>query len=439
MATDSTPPESPSPLDAPSRTGTSLGISGLTAEHADLVRAALIIVFVLLGLQLLWAARILALTAFLGVLFGLGASPAVDALERRGFRRGVASPLIIFGVLGLILALGAWTAPTLVTQSEELRTRFPEAIEKVEVWLTAKQPRLLDAIAGSATPKKSVPAAAPTAAPIAAPISAPITGPDSVPAAAPAESAAVAVTTPASTPALVAETRPQRRLVEAFYRQAGRLKAVALGILTSTLAVFGGLILVLFLAVYIAAEPEVYKRGLLLLVSPPTRRRLDPVLTAIAVKLRRWLGTQALAMLIIGSVTTILLSIIGVRAALPLGIIAGILEFIPNIGPTLAAIPAIVMAFVDSPQKAFLVMVVYWGIQFLENNLLIPYLMREQLDLPPALTLMTQVVMAYVFGLMGLFVATPLLAAVFVTVQMLHVQPDAVPSETAGTGTGAVK
>lgn len=423
MSADSIPPEVPATPDTSPRTSARRGISGLTAEHADLVRAALIIVFVLLGLQLLWAARILALTAFLGVLFGLGAAPAVDALERRGFRRGIASPFIIFGVLALILGLGAWSAPTLVTQSEELRTRFPEAIEKVEVWLSTKQPRLLDAIAGAPTPKRGTPAAATaTAAAVV-----------------PAESAGIAVTAPAATPAEVAERRSHGRLVEAFYRQAGRLKTVALGILTSTLAVFGGFILVLFLAIYIAAEPDLYKRGMLLLVSPHTRQRLDPVLTAIAVKLRRWLGTQALAMLIIGTVTTILLSIIGVRAALPLGIIAGLLEFIPNVGPTLAAIPAIVMAFVDSPQKALVVMVVYWGIQFLENNLLIPYLMREQLDLPPALTLMTQVVMAYVFGLMGLFVATPLLAAVFVTVQMLHVQQDPVPEETAGTGTGAIK
>jgi predicted PurR-regulated permease PerM len=261
--------------------------------------------------------------------------------------------------------------------------------------------------------------------------------PAATPAAAPAAAtAADSASAPAVTPV---EAPAHGRLVEAFYRQAGKLKVVALGILTSTLAVVGGFVLVLFLAVYIAAEPDLYKRGMLLLVSPPTRRRLEPVLTAIAVKLRRWLGTQALAMLIIGTVTTILLSIIGVRAALPLGIIAGILEFIPNVGPTLAAIPAIVMAFVDSPQKALVVMVVYWGIQFLENNLLIPYLMQEHLELPPALTMITQVVMAYVFGLMGLFVATPLLAAVFVSVQMLHVQQDAVPAETAGTGTGAVK
>lgn len=429
MSADAVPPEIPVTPETLPRPSARRGMSGLTAEHADLVRAALIIVFVLLGLQLLWAARILALTAFLGILFGLGAAPAVDALERRGFRRGVASPLVIFGVLGLILALGAWSAPTLVTQSQELRTRFPEAIEKVEVWLATKQPRLLDAIAGAPTPGKATPAAQ-TRAPVQAPVIAPDAARES---AAPTDSSGVATMAPAATPAQVAAPRTHGRLVEAFYRQAGRLKAVALGILTSTLAVFGGFILVLFLAVYIAAEPDLYKRGLLLLVSPPTRRRLEPVLTAIAVKLRRWLGTQVLAMLIIGAVTTIILSIIGVRAALPLGLIAGLLEFIPNVGPTLAAIPAIVMAFVDSPQKALIVMVVYWGIQFLENNLLIPYLMREQLDLPPALTLMTQVVMAYVFGLMGLFVATPLLAAVFVSVQMLHVQPD---PETAGTGTG---
>ena len=375
----------------------------LTADHTDLVRAALVVVFVLLGLQFLWATRILALTAFLGVLFGLGATPAVDALERRHIRRGVGSPLVIFGVVALIIGLAVWSAPTLVTQSQELRTRFPEAIVKAEAWLETHQPRLLDMITGTAAPTG-------TDAPAGAAV--PALAPDSV---------------------ARAGVPSHCRLVGALYDQADRLKALALGILTSTLAVVGGFVLVLFLAVYIAAEPDLYLRGMLLLARPPTRERLRPVLTAIAVKLRRWLGTQAIAMLIIGTVTTAILMIIGVRAALPLGLIAGILEFIPNIGPTLSAIPAIAMAFVDSPQKALVVLIAYWGIQFLENNLLIPYLMKEHLELPPALTMMTQVLMAYVFGLMGLFVATPLLAAVFVAVQMLHVQPDLEPD--TGTGT----
>lgn len=390
------------PQDQPPKGGGLLAARLLTTDHADLVRAALIVVFVLLGLQLLWAARILALTAFLGVLFGLGASPGVDALERRGLRRGIGSPLIIFGVVALLLGIAAWSAPTLVSQSQELRTRFPEAIEKAEVWLGNNQPRLLDAMTGGATAPSPSTAAAPSAEPTVGPAS---------------------------------EAPPhQGRLVEAFYGQADRMKAMALGILTSTLAAFGGFVLVLFLAVYIAAEPDLYQRGLLLLFKPPTRKRLAPVLSAIAVKLRRWLGTQAIAMLIIGTITTVLLMIIGVRAAVPLGVIAGILEFIPNIGPTLSAVPAIAMAFVDSPQKALIVMFAYWGIQFLENNLLIPYLMKEHLDLPPALTMMVQVIMAYMFGLMGLFVATPLLAAVFVIVQQLYVIPD----PDTGTGTGSV-
>lgn len=400
MPADATPPAAP----APTPSASPRGARRLTPEHGDLVRAALIIVFVLLGLQLLWAARILALTAFLGVLFGLGAVPAVDALARRGFRRGVASPLVVFGVVGLVIAMAGWSAPTLITQSQEIRTRFPAAIVKVEAWLSEHQPRLLDAIAG---------------AEVAPPVA------DSLP-------------TVADSTSRVEAPQLHGRLVDAFYRQVGRLKALALGILTSTLAVFGGFVLVLFLAVYIAADPDVYKRGLLLLFSPAARTRLSPVLGAIAVKLRRWLGTQAIAMLVIGTVTTIVLWIIGVRAALPLGILAGILEFIPNIGPTLSAIPAVVVAFVDSPQKALIVMIAYWGIQFLENNLLIPYLMKEQLDLPPALTMMTQVVMAYVFGLMGLFVATPLLAAIMVAVQMLHVEPDPAPEPAPATDTTGV-
>lgn len=375
-----------------------------TADHGYLVRAALIVVVMLVGLQLLWAARFLALTAFIGVLFGLGATPGVDALERRGLRRGIGSPIIIFGVLALLIGLGAWLTPSLASQSQELRTRFPEAIEKAEAWLGDHQPRLLDALTGADT--LSTPSGAAT-------LSAEETvGPST------------------------AEPPSQGRLVEAFYGQAGKLKQLAFGILTSTLAVFGALVLVVFLAVYIAAEPDVYRRGLLLLFKPPGRARLDPVLTAIAAKMRRWLGTQAIAMLVIGSVTTILMMIIGVRAALPLGVIAGLLEFIPNIGPTLSAIPAIAMAFVDSPQKALVVVVTYWGIQFLENNLLIPYLMKEHLDLPPALTLMVQVVMAYVFGVLGLFVATPLLAAAFVAVQQLYVVPDPVAGTTSGTGRG---
>jgi predicted PurR-regulated permease PerM len=129
-------------------------------------------------------------------------------------------------------------------------------------------------------------------------------------------------------------------------------------------------------------------------------------------------------MVVIGVVTTIVLLVLGVKSAIPLGILAGILEFVPNLGPLMAAIPAVLIAFADGPQKALIVIIAYWVIQFLENNVLIPHLMREELDLPPALTLLWQGLMAIIFGLLGLFVAVPLLAALFVSVRFLYVRGD---------------
>src|SRR3954469_22798557 len=99
--------------------------------------------------------------------------------------------------------------------------------------------------------------------------------------------------------------------------------------------------------------------------------------------LRKWLVTQLIAMLVIGAVSTIALLILGVKAPFALGIIAGLLEFIPTIGPILSAVPAIAMGFLDSPEKALWVAVAYIMIQQLENHVLIPLLMKGGVDLPP--------------------------------------------------------
>jgi predicted PurR-regulated permease PerM len=111
--------------------------------------------------------------------------------------------------------------------------------------------------------------------------------------------------------------------------------------------------------------------------------------------------------------------LLGVKAAFALGFIAGLMEFIPTVGPILSAVPAILMGFVDSPEKALAVGLAYWGIQFVENNLLIPYLMRGEMDLPPAITIIAQTLMTLVFGFLGLMVAVPLTAAVLVPLRMM--------------------
>lgn len=351
-----------------------------SVTQSELVRAALVVVATLVGLQLLWQARFLVLTTFLGVLLGLAASQGVDWIQTKvRIKRAFAAPIVVFGTVALLVLVGAWAGPTLASQSQELRSKLPEAVTKLEVWLAANQPRLLDAIA-------------PTL-----------------------QDTADALPQPAGAPS---------RLLNALGEHSPRITSFAFGVLQSTILVFAAIVLVIFLAVYIATDPGVYRRGLLALVPDYRRARFGELLTLLSKTLKTWFATQLIAMLVIAVVITTTLALIGVRGALALGVLAGILEFIPNVGPTLSAIPAILMGFADSPRMALTVVGVYWVIQFLENNLLIPYLMKEQLDLPPALTLVTQVIMAYVFGFLGLFVAIPLLATVVVTVRMLWVEGD---------------
>jgi predicted PurR-regulated permease PerM len=154
--------------------------------------------------------------------------------------------------------------------------------------------------------------------------------------------------------------------------------------------------------------------------------------------LRKWLVTQLIAMLVIGAASTIALLVLGVKAPFALGIIAGLFEFIPTVGPILSAVPAIAMGFLDSPEKALYVGLTYLAIQQLENHLLIPLLMKGGMDLPPVLTIVTQGLMALLFGFLGLMIAVPLLAAVVVPVKMLYVE-DALGDEMTIEDDGEVE
>jgi predicted PurR-regulated permease PerM len=157
------------------------------------------------------------------------------------------------------------------------------------------------------------------------------------------------------------------------------------------------------------------------------------VLSATATTLRRWLLMQMVAMLVIGTLTTVVLLLLGVKGALALGIIAGLLEFIPYVGPILSAVPAIAMALVDGPEKAIYVALAYTAIQQLEGVVLQPLLMKEGLELPPVLTILGQALFSLVFGFLGLLLAVPLLATVMVPVKLLYVR-DVVGDEVSLPG-----
>ena len=193
-------------------------------------------------------------------------------------------------------------------------------------------------------------------------------------------------------------------------------------VFSSTLSALAGLVLILFITLFVGLDPGLYHRGLMHLFPHRNRKRAGEVLGAIAFALRRWLVTQLIAMVVIGLVTTGVLTVIGVRGAMALGIIAGLLEFIPFVGPIAAAIPAIAMGLLDSPEKALWIAIAFTIIQQSEGHLLIPLLMKDSLSLPPVLTILSQALMATVFGFLGLLVAVPVLASVMVPIKLLYVE-----------------
>ena len=156
---------------------------------------------------------------------------------------------------------------------------------------------------------------------------------------------------------------------------------------------------------------------------------------ATGVTLRRWLVAQLAGMLVIGAITTVVLLLLDVRAAVALGIIAGILEFVPYFGPIASAGAGDRDGVPGRPEKALWVTLAYVAIQQIEGNVLMPFLMKEGLDLPPVLTILGQAALAMVFGFMGLVVAVPLLGAVMVPIKLLYVQ-DVVGDEVELPGAG---
>ena len=364
-------------------------------QSKDVLRTAALVMAMYLVLRLLWFANALFLTAFVGVLFGLAVSSGVDHLARWRVPRGIGAPLVVLSFLGLLVGFGAWVAPTIRAQSVELRHRLPESIDRLETW-ASRHSGLVSSLLGSPTTPPARPDSSKTIA-----------------------SGASSVSPSMSPPATDSTVSPLR---ERLSKQMSGATRYLFPFLSSTLAVLGGVLIIIFLAIYIGADPEMYHRGLMQLFPVRARRRAGEVFSAMATTLRRWLVTQLIAMVAIGTVSTVVLLLLGVKAAFALGILAGLFEFIPTVGPILSALPAVAMGFLDSPEKALYVAIAFWAIQFAENHLLIPLLMKGGVDAPPVLTILSQALMALLFGFIGLLCAVPLLAAVMVAVKMLYVE-----------------
>lgn len=202
----------------------------------------------------------------------------------------------------------------------------------------------------------------------------------------------------------------------------GALIRTIAGAASVTVAALTGLIVVLFIGIYLAMDPGLYRRGLLLLVPERHRERLARTLAATGESLWSWLLGQFIAMVAVGSLTTIGLLLLGVPAAVALGIIAALLEFVPIVGLIAASVPAILLALAQDPMLALWTAGLYLLIQQAEGNLIMPLVQQRMAHLPPVIAITAILAFGLLFGFIGIFLATPLAIALMVWIRLLYVE-----------------
>ncbi len=199
------------------------------------------------------------------------------------------------------------------------------------------------------------------------------------------------------------------------------------GVVLSTAGLLAGIVIVAFLGLYLAAEPDVYFSGIRRVTPRRYRATLDACAASAVRNLRWWLLAQMFSMAAVGTLVTLGLWALGVPLAGTLGIIAALMTFIPNLGPILSVFPAALLAIAISPGKGLLTVLLFVLVHFLEGNIITPLLQRQIVRLPPALTLTVQLLLAVIAGPLGVALAAPITAAALGVFKVL------LPADTIST------
>jgi predicted PurR-regulated permease PerM len=334
-----------------------------TVVTGSLLALALAIVLFAFDLALLLFAAVLLAVVLHGV--------ASRLAQRTRLPRGICLALVLFLIVGGVVALFITVAPDLMAEFGQLRERLPEAIAKLQEFIN--QLGWLET-AYDALPKGD------------------------------------------------GELTLSRPGI------AGRVSSA----LTSTVGAFVNIAIVVLVAIYLAADPQPYVEGTVRLFPLKHRARAREVLDALGETLFHWLQGQLVSMTVVGVVVTVGLWALGVPLAGTLGLIAGLFEFVPNIGPILSGVPAALLGITVSSSHVLYVILLYAAVQTLESYLLTPMVMRRAISLPPALTIIAQLVGTLTAGWLGLLLATPLVAAIVVVVRKVYLE-GLLGEERAGT------
>jgi predicted PurR-regulated permease PerM len=300
------------------------------------------------------------------MLFSVIISGPVDYLERRGVGRGLGT-LAVLGGLALILGIaGTALVPVIEDQARELAETFPVLLENAQNLVVRLQSSL-----GLETSFR---------------------------------------------------LDPQNVLDSARnFLSGGTLTTVAnLG--ASVANVLSFTVVIVIATVYAVAQPAPLINGFVALFPAGQRQRVREILREMYETVQRWFLGQLASMAIIGVLSTVALSLIGVPFALLLGIFSGLISFIPFVGPLISVIPPVLLALIGDPIDALWVVLAYAGIQTIESYLIQPLVMSRAVSLHPAVVMFALLVMGTLFGFVGVLLAVPLAAALQVLLQKLWIE-----------------
>jgi predicted PurR-regulated permease PerM len=214
-----------------------------------------------------------------------------------------------------------------------------------------------------------------------------------------------------STPA-TPEAAPTHNLPSAgaLASSGGAIVSQTFRLLLGTVSAVGNFFIVLFLGLNFAAQPSVYRNGLLYMAPARHRARATLIVDRIGQTLERWLIAQMTTMFAVFAVTWIGLAIIGIQSSFILGVQAGLLAFIPTVGALLAGVIVVLASLASGWVAAASAFALFLGVHALESYLLTPMIQRQALDIPPATLFAFQILLGVVFGIWGLALALPLMA-----------------------------
>lgn len=305
-----------------------------------------------ISLYVLWQIKQLLLLLFTAIVLATSLNILVKSFQKRGLKRSNAVLLSMLLLIVVIVGCVWVVVPPFIDQFQDLTNLIPVGIERLNIWIDLFSERLDPRIIN-----------------------------------------------------LLPDTDDLNRQLQPLLQQ---FLGGGLAIFYNSLGVLLGILLLLAITLMLLVDPATYREGFKRLFPAFYRRRVEEILDLCTKGLEGWLVGILFNMVVIAVLSFTVLSILGIPLALSQAMLAGVMTFIPNLGPTLSVISPMAIALIEAPWKSLAVLILYIIIQQVESNVLTPIVMAQQVSLLPAITLLSQLFFATFFGFLGLFLSLPL-------------------------------